>query len=341
MLVYIILLLISFISLCIYQKQRNKFFAITPYIAMALVCGLRYEVGRDYISYVNYFYYIVNDFNFDVEIGYKLIVKLVSLIGGTQQLIFLIMSMATCYFYYKFLIENSENFMLSTILYLCLGPFYFSSFNAIRQALAVAIFLYAVKYLNINIKKYLVLVIFAGVFHYSTLVFLLFPIAKKLKPRYVLYFVLTSILLTSLIESGILMEIIDIFTEGYLIYSRLEVEMDISYLLFLVVNIFVLFFYKQIGFKEKDHVFLLLLVVSSTLIFTALTTQKLTVLLERFIYFVSPLFLIVAVKFNNLVKPRGLINGAICIFAVIYYFFNISTSIDMLPYNFNFLLFKF
>ena len=91
MIVYVLLLLLSYISLLIHKKTKEKIFSVIPYILMTLVCGLRFEVGRDYNTYLKYFDEIVRDFNFDVEIGYRVVVWIVNRIGGTQQLVFLIM----------------------------------------------------------------------------------------------------------------------------------------------------------------------------------------------------------------------------------------------------------
>ena len=85
-------------------------------------------------------------------------------------------------------------------------------------------------------------------------------------------------------------------------------------------------------FQEDEKYYLVLIVFSSVLIFAALVTNEMTMLLTRFISYASPILLVVAPKFNPLLRPRGLINGIICAFAIGYYFLSLQGSVDMLPY---------
>lgn len=339
MIVYALLLLFSFVSLMIYQKTQKKIFSVIPFVLMTIVCGLRFEVGRDYNAYVRYFDEIIYNFDFDVEIGYRIVVWIVNLVGGTQQLVFFAMSAATSYFYYKFIMDTSTNFMLSTILYICLGPFYFSSFNIIRQALAVAIFLYSLKYLNTSTIKYMVWVGIASLFHYSALLFLILPLGKYVKNKYFLWFSVFSVVLSVLLRNGILFRLITYLTNSYSIYERYEQEMDLSYVIFLLVNIFVLLFYKKMTFDSEQKIHLVLMMFSSILILSALVTNEMTMLLTRFISYASPIFLVVVPKFNSFLKPKGIINGIVYMGAIGYYFVSLMGSVDMMPYKMNFELF--
>lgn len=73
--------------------------------------------------------------------------------------------------------------MLSTYIYIC-GTLYFFSMNGIRQAIAISLFYYSLKYIDEkNLKKYLMLNVLGVINHESAILFipLYFILGKKIK----------------------------------------------------------------------------------------------------------------------------------------------------------------
>lgn len=340
MAVYCGLLGATMILLSIYNKHKNKIFAILPFVLMALVCGLRNGVGRDYQNYVWMMRDIKNGVTTigDVEWGFWLLVKFVQLIGGSNQVVFLVLACLTCYFYYMFIMEHSDNFALASFLYLCMGPFYFSSFNTMRESLTVAMCLCSLKYFNKNTLKFYLMVFTAILFHNSAIVFLFLPLTRYLRQKYSLYLLVSGFILFLLIQLGLIEWLISAFLPAYDGYITRENAMDISYALFLLFYIVAIVLIPRANI-EIEKVFMYLMVFSSALILCALTTNKLTMMLTRLVQYGSPCFIIVVPKLAAIVKQKQIYYAAVVGFAVVYYLYVCSTGIDMLPYNANFQMF--
>ena len=149
------------------------------WIMLTLLSAFRYRVGTDYDSYSRMFSTIIDGTAPEVwlnkEWGYRQLIHFSDYIGGNYQLVAFIMAVATMVFFCKgflfFCKSNSFEFLLITILFV--PTLYFYTFNGVRQALAVAIFFYSIKYVtNRDIIKYLFFVFISFLFHKSILFFL-------------------------------------------------------------------------------------------------------------------------------------------------------------------------
>ena len=163
MIVYILNLFISTILnffARITKKKNIKASIIIGAFAILipiLVCGLRYNVGTDYISYQQWFsYYLSHKLSLkNDEIGFGVLIKVIQLVTLNPQFLFLIVAIIINILIMIFIRKHTEFFELGYFLFIALY-FYYSSFNILRQWIAIAIFLYAIRYIyNKNFKKYL------------------------------------------------------------------------------------------------------------------------------------------------------------------------------------------
>lgn len=156
--IYIIMLLTSLLIAFLSDKIENKKLKIAcvilSWVPFILVSALRYDVGTDYYyRYVPDFRTILHGGDVgNLEIGFKLIVKLCTLITDDYQIIFVISSTIIIYLYMSTIFKDSKNKILSIALFF-LGGFFFQSLNIVRQYIAIGIIFYSYKYLFEDGKK--------------------------------------------------------------------------------------------------------------------------------------------------------------------------------------------
>lgn len=146
--------------------KHNYFYELLISCLFIGFSGLRYKVGIDYESYERIFHLVENS-DFDIlflkELGFVFLIKGIVFIGGTSQLMFLFCSVFYQIYIYKFVKYFKANFYLAMLIFLCISPYYFASFNGLRQSIAIAVFAYSLKYvIERNFRKYLLLLVATG-----------------------------------------------------------------------------------------------------------------------------------------------------------------------------------
>lgn len=156
-----------------------------PVIPILLVSIFRYGVGTDYFWVYDYGFESVAEgraWNYSrFEPGYLAINFLVSYFGGTSFWVFAIVAILYHYFIYRFILDWSDSVPLS-LLILFVSQQWLFSLNAIRQALAIAIAAYAIKYIGKSSIKYFILILIASSMHFMALVFV--PLYWLLQKNY-------------------------------------------------------------------------------------------------------------------------------------------------------------
>ena len=184
------------------RGERNKNLEYVGVFILILLSVLRFDIGADYENY----YLMINriakyidtyDLNlkelilfdeFHVEISFYFIIWLFHKLDNTFVYVFAIYSLITIYFWYKTFKKNNSLFWgIFAIITLSI---LFNSYNGIRQAVSYAIFLYSLQFLdseNRNIKKYVLYIILAIIFHTSAIFLLAIIPIVNIKPRIKLY----------------------------------------------------------------------------------------------------------------------------------------------------------
>lgn len=186
--IFMVLILLSMINIYI-SKEKLKSFYIIFGVFITFFTALRDNLGgSDYYVYKEYFNNIPNIFNIQnysyfikYEIGYEYFNSLIKYFTDNYIGLFFIISVTTVpvilslnykYCRYPF-------FTLSFYMY---KTFFYTNFIAMRQSIALTIFLIALKYIiNGNLKKYTICILTASLFHSSAIV--LFPLyfVRKIK----------------------------------------------------------------------------------------------------------------------------------------------------------------
>lgn len=137
------------------------------FMALFIPAAIRYGVGLDFFNYVDIFnnpeYY-----QGQIEIGFYLIVKILSTTGFGYQALFVLCSALTVIFFMLSIERDSA--WASVLIFIC--TLYLSSYCLLRQALAVSILMYSCR-LWINDKKLnsIIIMLIACSMHYSAILF--------------------------------------------------------------------------------------------------------------------------------------------------------------------------
>lgn len=200
MLFYLLLLFIVLFC-CANNSKLGYRFAAT---LLVVVAAVRYDVGADYSQY----HYIIDSFIKEQKVPMwepltSYVFVLPSILFKSVNLFFVLTSL----FIYSLAFYSFRKYSfipsLSLIIYLSL--FYLISCSIIRQAIAVSICLYAYKYiLAENLKKYVMTILIATLFHYSAIVSIaIYYIYRKGNILRTLVILLTILLLKNLIIAGL------------------------------------------------------------------------------------------------------------------------------------------
>jgi hypothetical protein len=182
--IYICFFLINFILLTYYSIYNKKVYILLSFVFITLFTGLRFNVGRDYQSYIDmYTLFDTNDFiyritNFDYtiifeEIGFDLLFFIGKLFISDRynQSIIIFSSFVNLFFLYLFL--NDNNKIANFIFFFYFFLFYFQSLTIMRQFISVTIILFSFNYLQKkNFLKSILYFFFALSFHISSIMVL-------------------------------------------------------------------------------------------------------------------------------------------------------------------------
>ncbi len=154
------------------QKACNICAATAIFILLAAVSACRIAVGNDYWEYRFHFNLIMQNRHVSYEPGFNLVVWVIqSLFGYDNYLpVFGFFSIVTAFFFVKAMYDQAEWFPV-TVFLLMTGGYYYSSLNSIRYYFALAVAMYAMKYvLRKQYGVFIAWIVFAAFFHKSILV---------------------------------------------------------------------------------------------------------------------------------------------------------------------------
>lgn len=211
-LLFITLFMIGITAIIFSEK---KYFIVFPIIIMFFICGLREPIFTDDLQYARIFYSLKGDF-FNIfknqnEKGFLFLNYVISIFTDEYKIAQIIFIGISFIFLYKGIIRLQKIAHPSFIVmfYFFVLLFRFSGAGLIRIQMAVSIFIYAVSYLNSDIKRFILLIVIASFFHRSSLaaLILLLPICfeKILRKRKYTTLVLmaTTILIFLFLDSFI------------------------------------------------------------------------------------------------------------------------------------------
>ena len=272
--VYFFIFVISIFFAFLSTKTKGKYsdvFRFLSFMILFFFSALRYDISFDYsYTYVPNYYKIISGNQTYFEPAFVLLNKIVYVLFNNVDFLFIICSFITLYLVYNSVKNLSSNFFISTIM-LFATRFYLYSFGQIRQYIAIAIFVYSIKYIiKKDFKKYFVLIFIAFLFHKTAIIYFPIYFINKIKLSRKLYMLFIAL---SPIFSPILNFIyIIIGTKYYQNYidanygiGNWSIVLTATALLFTLIAII---FYNKLINNEKNRILLNLQLLLTILIFT-------------------------------------------------------------------------
>lgn len=228
-------------------------YLILAAIPLVLVSGLRWKTGVDHMNYYYVFTNILYKLDTHVEIGFKLLCKLILLFTEDMSVMFFICALITVSFTIAAIKMNSTNLFISVFLYISMGFFYYSM-NSIRHFMALSIYMFAYYFLRKRkIIPYIIAILLAATFQKVALVALplYFLLNIKYKPYW--YGIFGSILLAMTIFHRQMLDFIYRFVFDF--YKAYEAEtIETSYVnIAITLALSLLAFIYQKKLLEKDE----------------------------------------------------------------------------------------
>lgn len=325
------------------QQVWNCILAISIFVLLAGVSACRIAVGNDYWVYRDQFNLIMQSRHVSYEAGFNLVVMAIQdLFGYDKYLpVFGFFSIVTTFFFVKAMYDQGEWFGMTVFLLMTNG-FYFSSLNTVRYYFALAVAMYAMKYvLRKQYGVFIAWIVFAAFFHKTILVVIpIYLIAAWLANHRVykwMYVVLGAFLVSLVVFRNFYRKIIFIFYPYYEGSAFDKIDFSVTNVAKCVaVLALCLIFYKVALKKNVQNRFYFFLMLAG---FSVYTFGAFIPEVSRIGYYmtVSQIFLVpgVLVRIENK-KWRMLFTGAVVLAYTAYFALFLRSAYDinirLLPY---------
>ncbi|MCI5655821.1 EpsG family protein [Candidatus Pseudoruminococcus sp.] len=286
-----LLILVWAVILCFHKpsKAKNMIFLFLAFGQLYLLTIFRFLIGYDYVLYAKAFMDLqTQDFwNFtyyDWEYGFVLITKLLGMILPSYTSYFAVIAIFTLIPVAIFIYRNTEKVWIGTFMYINFFLF-FMQMNFIRQAIAVSITLLAWQF--IKKKKFfwfLLIILFASLFHSTVLVMIPFYFITKMRPtgKQVIFYgyALTVFYFSS---TGILNLITKIFHQEYNNTQFINEGISLIYAVVpIIILVFTLLNAEKMLKTNPNNRYIISMVFAGTFFMVIMAKHS---ILERFSYY--------------------------------------------------------
>lgn len=307
----IIALFFSYLSKC----YKNDIGLLVSFILIFFFLAFRFNYGNDYSHYNHLFYDINANFvaylkgDYRVEFGWVILNKIFYPFGFFTMIFSL--ALFYCIVYYNFIKKfvKSENYWFAIIIFYFNSNYLLVQLSAMRQTLAIILFIYSLNYI-IN-KKYLKSILFiflAFSFHNSAVIIypiVLISLFLNFKINIVKIVIIEIVFISFFVIGELLKsQLIDfmsfIFENRYLNYLDWEIEKPslINIFVYSTLLIIVLKFYNRMDFKFK--------ILNKLFVFGILFLPLgfIIPISGRMAYYFLPLSIVIYPKIFELIKSK-------------------------------------
>lgn len=305
-------IILSFLSDKIKNFKNNdkKILLVLLSLLFALVFGLRYNVGVDYLSYLEQYNtgYIDNDISSD-EFGFRWLNSLLHFINMPYPVAFISYAFIQFYFIVKGL--RDKELLPFVIIFYFLTTYIFFSFNGIRQSMAFSIIFFSLQFIKEKkIIKYILWIVIAALFHKSAIIFLplYFILDKEYFSNRIIQLILLIIffILSPYLQS-FLWNILPLLSRVVLREELTQVQLDLiknvdwgngglglGNYLWLIINCSIIVFYHRVKqfFPTYFNIYYNLFFVGSLLTYIVGSTylSRINVYFENYKIFILAMF---------------------------------------------------
>lgn len=207
-------------------------------ISLSLIACFRGETGTDSRMYINRYnsQVFMNGYR-TFETGFTFLLKSIYSLGFPYQAFFFIVSFIQTLFIFKGIEHEQKIINVKVSIFIYISSFYLSSFNGLRQCLAVSICLYAILlYLDRKWLKSIIFVVIAAQFHRTAYIVLVIIVAYFVYKKSSKFFTYASfaLLLLCVFNRQILNEIYKLFVGEYTGYLSNNVVTEGSWIFYLI-----------------------------------------------------------------------------------------------------------
>ena len=270
---YLLIFLLNNISRSVYidKRKRNSFFCISSFLVVCTLLSLRHQTmgvdlfggfnNKESIGYLGAFdkinqYSWLDVFSMEgflnYEKGYVIFNKLVGSIYENKQFFLVVCAFISTLPVILHIKSRSASPMMSVLIYLGL-PVFLLSFSGLRQAIAIGITVFSVKYIEEKkLVKFILVIFLSTLFHYSSITFII---------AYPLYHLKNSdnrrLLLTMFIPLVYVLKepLFYVFSKIYKENAEVgETGAFTLFLVFFLVYIFLVFFNKDDDKKQSGMI---------------------------------------------------------------------------------------
>lgn len=324
--ILIILFFFSIINIQFISGKQVMYTLAFVYIFLLLLSGLRYNVGMDYGSYKDIYLNVSENTDLVNEPGFILIIKLLRFLHIPYEVFIFITASFITSLAFKYIIKYSSLVFVSLLIFFSIGQFYFNTFNAIRQCMAIYSFLYSIYLIKEkNFTKYALIIVFSAIFFHLTAILLL-PLYYILD-RYISPYVKLAIIALILFNLKLALFLIE--NSSYAIYLKFEdFATGISFNTYLLLFICSFFIFNE--FRNKNqfgeysniilNINLLALISLASAMFFAGT--PLIMVFNRISYYFTPILIVsIPLAISNI---EDITNRKVVLWTVTIFFLFIS-----------------
>jgi hypothetical protein len=316
------------------KSQKSDYWLKLSFILIFLFLALRYDYGNDYMGYLDDFLsreYL--DMSSQFEIGWQILCLLFKPVGFFYMVGFL--AAINCMVYYRFIKKyvSSSYYWLAVLIFVFDPHCMLILSSAMRQSVAVMIFVYSIDYLyKKDLVRYVLCIGMASMFHTSALVllplYLLSYFDIKLNNFYavVLYILYLTLFIYLPLLLPAISEYINLYFKGYNKYEfsgNFTLKTGFGYLFYLFLYWLILYYAKS---KNENSVFFYLAILS---LFVGIIASFNTIF-DRLTMYLMPAFLVVySIIYSHMKYKRTLpliIAGHVVLILINFYLFFINDT---------------
>lgn len=199
----------SFFDMINYDEKKKKYIYMVSFIILLVFGGLRYKTGGpDWISYERFFQdiepinevllgkgFFFRDHGF--EIGFKIYASILKFISDNFQILIFVTIFINLVLIYNSFKKYCKYYIVAISIYFS-ANFLLNDMTIVRQSIAIALFVYSVRFIGVNFKKYLLYNLFMILFHSSAIILfpLYFVLDKKItKKVLIISFIIGNIII--------------------------------------------------------------------------------------------------------------------------------------------------
>ena len=257
----IVLGIISSKRAALYPSGNNSIWQwqiVSAILLFTMVFGMRYGVGSDYFTYLQYFQHETGIFR--TEIGFKMIRNILSDINAHYTVYFSVLALLQ-FLFFMYAFKNEQYLYPFLILVLFTGGYFITWMNVIRQSIAACIFLYAIKFIEQRkIIPYFLWIAVATLFHFSAAFLLVvYPFLAKGRNyfksvfiQFVIFFTAISLYYVGFDPKKLIGSILEFVApvmgyKGYILTGSIfnrqtEGNTGLGYLLIVIIDLFIISF---------------------------------------------------------------------------------------------------